>query len=193
MKTKIYLISVDGIEYLCRGLPDMQCNQVNSQLFRDIGRPELANSPRTVFNLFSKKYRRLNGGKPLDRRTVCYKLLKRERAFFTVSVLFDPWRVTAEDRVKILKEALGWYKNQTSKGRVPGMCNAIEHALATLKPKLYEANADKAFSYMQKYIPDFSPEFFGLGLNFDDGYWWPSENYKIRIEAFNKLIKRYEN
>lgn len=68
---------------------------------------------------------------------------------------------------------------------LPGMCYCIYKAI------LHYTNTHIAYTDLIYYIPEFNVKF----LNGDPQqvYWWPIEDSKSRIEAFDKLIKAYEN
>lgn len=70
---------------------------------------------------------------------------------------------------------LKWIKNE------PGMC----FCFACTKRKHSRVN----FAYADEVIPEFNWAFLG-GSN--STYWWPRNNTQARIDAFNKLIKIYE-
>lgn len=66
----------------------------------------------------------------------------------------------------------------------PGMCFCIHKALTAY------TNTCVSYTDIIHYIPEFNAEF----LNGDPSqvYWWPINNTKSRIKAFDKLIKVYE-
>lgn len=66
---------------------------------------------------------------------------------------------------------------------LPGMCYCIYKALQ------HYTNAQVPYSDLTYYIPEFNVRF--LEGNPESAYWWPIEDTKSRIKAFDKLIKVY--
>jgi hypothetical protein len=86
--------------------------------------------------------------------------------------------------LEVLKLAKEMYLNRNLEF---GMCFCIHTNLCRIvhKPLIND------YEYLSKYIPEFNPEF----LNGDPKcvYWWPLNDVKSRIKAFDKLISIYEN
>lgn len=84
--------------------------------------------------------------------------------------------------------------------KFPGMCWCIKTTANKGKSRIEQSSKGHPSYVVIKYnIPEFIPSFLGadmsplhpfcIGLEF----WWPVEKTQPRIEAFDKLIKLYEN
>ena len=86
--------------------------------------------------------------------------------------------------------------------KFPGMCWCIKTTAIKGKSRTEQSSkGHPSYIVIQNNIPEFIPSFLGsdifskelppfcVGLSF----WWPVEKTQPRIEAFDKLIKLYEN
>lgn len=86
--------------------------------------------------------------------------------------------------------------------RFPGMCWCIKTTAIKGKSRIEQSSkGHPSYIVIRSNIPEFIPSFLGadifskelppfcIGLEF----WWPVEKTQPRIEAFDKLIKLYEN
>lgn len=85
--------------------------------------------------------------------------------------------------LKVLKRAKEIYIHQKYE---VGMCYCIYISLSEI---LYDPFND--YKCLNKYIPEFNPKF--LKGDSTSVYWWPLNDSKSRIKAFDKLISIYEN
>lgn len=96
-------------------------------------------------------------------------------------------------KLEILKEAKKMYVDE----RHTGMCACLDHAiLGFIVEKLHQdpylyGFTDGDYDYLRDIFPEFN-SFDLTGIFFDEfKYWWPLDDSKSRIEAFDKLIKIY--
>ena len=85
--------------------------------------------------------------------------------------------------IKYIKFAKKYYIKCINNNTYIGMCLAFNHA------SLNKQYCDKY--RIIKHIPEFNAKF--LNGNSNEAYWWRLKDTKSRIEAFDKLIKVYEN
>ena len=85
--------------------------------------------------------------------------------------------------LEVLKLAKKIYANRSVE---IGMCYCIHTSLCRILNTFIND-----YESLSKYIPEFNPKF----LNGDSRYvyWWPLDDTKSRIRAFDKLISIYEN
>lgn len=106
---------------------------------------------------------------------------------FTKKVIdFSPYpsMISTDTVLKVLKLAKEIYVNKKVE---VGMCYCIYLSLSIVLHKSFSCGR----KYLNEHIPEFNPEF----LNGDSFsiYWWPLDDSKSRIRAFDKLIYIYEN
>lgn len=96
-----------------------------------------------------------------------------------------------EEIVEILEESKNIVLNNRN---CFGLCYAISEVL--FDKGIVDPRKETSFyrsDTIRKFIPEFTPSFFGIDIPEDDkmAYWWDKWDKEIRIEALNKLIKLY--
>ena len=88
-----------------------------------------------------------------------------------------------KERYLIVLAAKYYFIDNNNAKRFFGLCYSFNHVLSTYK-------------YKYKNITDIIPEFNRKFLNAKhptDPWWWDTDDYKSRINAFNKLLECYRN
>ena len=89
---------------------------------------------------------------------------------------------------ELILEILKCAKEKYVERKDKGLCNYISTELYLRDKTRHYAGYDD----IEKIIPEYNREFLGATTEDTDAYWWREGEYQNRINAFDKLIKVYE-